>query len=122
MKIRRTMLMAVVGILSLAVMTSTVSARKPSLDQWKPDFDSSGAKYKCIVSNVSHPAIKGVYAGFAIRDELWKRTGGKIFFDYKPFSILGGEVEVLNQLQMGAIQGMVSVRWHPPIWDPVLVW
>ncbi len=80
--------------------------KAPSLDAWKPAFDPSGAKYKCIVSNVSHPVIKGVFAGFAIRDELWKRTNGMIFLDYKPFSMLGGEVEVLNQLQMGAIQGM----------------
>ncbi|MDY6823228.1 MAG: hypothetical protein SWH68_05430 [Thermodesulfobacteriota bacterium] len=60
---------------------------KPSkLDQWKPDFDSSGAEYKCIIPNVSHPAIKGVYAGFAIRDALWEATGGRIYIDYKPFS------------------------------------
>ena len=78
----------------------------PSLDKWKPNFDPSGAKYKLIVSNVSHPVIKGVYAGFAIRDALWERTNGQIYLDYKPFSMLGGEVEVLNQLQMGAIQGM----------------
>jgi TRAP-type C4-dicarboxylate transport system substrate-binding protein len=80
--------------------------KAPSLDKWKASFDPSGAKYKCIVSNVSHPVIKGVFAGFAIRDELWKRTNGQIYLDYKPFSMLGGEVEVLNQLQMGAIQGM----------------
>jgi TRAP-type C4-dicarboxylate transport system substrate-binding protein len=78
----------------------------PSLEKWKPNFDPSGAKYKFIVSNVSHPVIKGVYAGFAIRDALWERTNGQIYLDYKPFSMLGGEVEVLNQLQMGAIQGM----------------
>ncbi len=78
----------------------------PSLNQWKPAFDPSGAKYKCVVSNVSHPVLKGVFAGFAIRDELWKRTNGQIYLDYKPFSMLGGEVEVLGQLQMGAIQGM----------------
>lgn len=83
-----------------------VFAASPNLESWKPSFDPSGAKYKCIVSNVSHPAIKGVFAGFALRDELWKRTNGQIFVDYKPFSMLGGEVEVLNQLQMGAIQGM----------------
>ncbi|PIU50073.1 MAG: C4-dicarboxylate ABC transporter substrate-binding protein [Desulfobacterales bacterium CG07_land_8_20_14_0_80_52_14] len=80
--------------------------QKSPLDAWKPAFDPSGAKYKMIVSNVSSPAIKGVYAGFAIRDELWKRTKGQIYFEYKPFSMLGGEREVLNQLQMGAIQGM----------------
>jgi TRAP-type C4-dicarboxylate transport system substrate-binding protein len=85
---------------------SAAWAAAPSLEAWKPAFDPSGAKYKCIISNVSHPVLKGVYAGFAIRDELWKRTNGQIFIDYKPFSMLGGEVEVLNQLQMGAIQGM----------------
>ncbi len=77
-----------------------------ALDKWKPDFDSSKAKYHIIVSNVAHPVIKGSYAGFLIRDELWKRTNGQIYFDYKPLSVLGGEVEVLNMLQMGAIQGM----------------
>ena len=76
------------------------------LDAWKPNFDPSGAKYKCIVSNISHPVIKGVFTGYAIRDELWKRTNGQIYIDYKPLAQLGGEVEVLNQLQMGAIQGM----------------
>ena len=78
----------------------------PSLEPWKPDFDPSGAPYKCIVSNLSHPDLKGVYAGFAIRDELWKRTNGQIYFEYKPFGLLGDEEGVLNQLQMGAIQGM----------------
>lgn len=80
--------------------------KKPSLDKWKPDFDPSTAKYKCLVSNVSTPALVGTYAGFEIRDELWKRTKGQIFLDFKPYSILGGEVEVLNMLQMGAVQGM----------------
>lgn len=80
--------------------------KKPDpLEKWKPTFDPSGAKYKCIISNVSHPILDGA-AGFVMRDELWKRTNGQIYIDYKPFSMLGGEVEVLNQLQMGAIQGM----------------
>ncbi|MCB2188235.1 MAG: TRAP transporter substrate-binding protein [Deltaproteobacteria bacterium] len=97
-------LMAVVALVAMVVPVAL--AAKPSLDTWKPAFDYSGAKYKIKVSNVSHPAIKGVYAGFAIRDALWKATNGQIYFEYIPFSMLGGEVEVLNQLQMGAIQGM----------------
>ena len=48
--------------------------KEDPLARWKPDFDPSGAKYKVIVSNVSHPVLKGTFAGFAIRDELWKRT------------------------------------------------
>ena len=104
---RKLFLILVIGVLGIMLFVSPVMAKKkPSLDAWKPDFDPSGAEYRCIVSNVSHPVLKGVYTGFAFRDELWKRTDGKIFIDYKPLSVLGGEVEVLNQLQMGAIQGM----------------
>ena len=94
-------------LLSLFLIVSfAAAAGPPPTDQWKPAFDPSTAKYKATFSNVSHPAIRGVYFGFALRDELWKRTNGQIFIDYKPFSMLGGEVEVLNQLQMGALQGM----------------
>lgn len=106
MNFRRIGVVALTVMMILGLWICPGLAKKPSLDAWKPKFDPSGAKYKCIVSNVSHPVIKGVYAGFAIRDELWKRSNGQIYLDYKPFSMLGGEVEVLNQLQMGAIQGM----------------
>jgi TRAP-type C4-dicarboxylate transport system substrate-binding protein len=106
MKFKKLAIMAIVCLISLGLVVSPVMAKKPSLDAWKPAFDPSTAKYKLIVSNVSHPGIKGVFTGFAIRDELWKRTNGQMYLDYKPFSMLGGEVEVLNQLQMGAIQGM----------------
>jgi TRAP-type C4-dicarboxylate transport system substrate-binding protein len=102
-------------ILSLAVCLTVVfmvsglalaqEQKADPLAKWKPTFDPSGAKYKCVISNVSHPILDGA-AGFQMRDELWKRTNGQIYIDYKPFSMLGGEVEVLNQLQMGAIQGM----------------
>jgi TRAP-type C4-dicarboxylate transport system substrate-binding protein len=98
--------LATVLLVTIGMLAGPVLAAGPSLDAWKPAFDPSGAKYKFIVSNVSHPVLKGVYTGFAIRDELWKRTNGQMYLDYKPFSMLGGEVEVLNQLQMGAIQGM----------------
>jgi TRAP-type C4-dicarboxylate transport system substrate-binding protein len=106
MKLRRLTILATICLIGIGLLASPVLAAGPSLDAWKPNFDPSGAKYKFIVSNVSHPVLKGVYAGFAIRDELWKRTNGQMYLDYKPFSMLGGEVEVLNQLQMGAIQGM----------------
>lgn len=104
MGIKRAM---VVGVLAL-VMTGLAGAALGAnpMDAWKPKFDPSGAKYKIIFSNVSHPAIIGVRAGFWVRDELWKRTKGQMYFDYRPFSMLGGEVEVLNLVQTGAIQGM----------------
>ena len=105
MTVKKIISVTIMLFVSFGVLIDVAMAQ-PSLDAWKPDFDPSGAKYKFMVSNVSHPVIKGVYAGFAIRDEFWKRTNGQMYLDYKPFSMLGGEVEVLNQLQMGAIQGM----------------
>ena len=106
MRLKKILTITLICLIGLGLAITPALAKKPSLDAWKPKFDPSGAKYKLIVSNVSTPGLKGVYAGFAIRDELWKRTNGQMYLDYKPFSILGGEVEVLNQLQMGAIQGM----------------
>jgi TRAP-type C4-dicarboxylate transport system substrate-binding protein len=107
MRVKKLTLLTVLVVACIGFVAAPAAvAKAPSLDAWKPSFDPSGAKYTCVVSNVSHPVLKGVYAGFAIRDELWKRTDGQIYIDYKPFSMLGGEVEVLNQLQMGAIQGM----------------
>jgi len=94
------------SVIVLAACATSAWGGPQNLDSWKPDFDPSGAEYRCIVSNVSHPVIKGVYAGFAMRDALWEATDGKIYIDFKPFSMLGGEVEVLNMLKMGAIQGM----------------
>ena len=107
MKLKKMLTVALICLVGIGlIVTPALAKKKPSLDAWKPKFDPSGAKYKFIVSNVSHPVLKGVYTGFAIRDELWKRSEGQMYLDYKPFSMLGGEVEVLNQLQMGAIQGM----------------
>jgi len=106
MKMKRLSLCVSLVLVVFSLVVGPALAAGPSLDAWKPAFDPSGAKYKLIVSNVSHPVLKGVYTGFAIRDELWKRSKGQMYLDYKPFSMLGGEVEVLNQLQMGGIQGM----------------
>ncbi|MEA1968584.1 MAG: TRAP transporter substrate-binding protein [Thermodesulfobacteriota bacterium] len=107
MKLKQLAVILIMGIACTVLFAGPGFAKKkPSLNTWKASFDPSGAKYKCVVSNVSHPVMKGTYAGFAMRDELWKRTNGQIYIDFKPFSMLGGEVEVLNQLQMGAIQGM----------------
>ncbi len=102
--VRKMFILATICLVSFSLLITPALAGK--LDKWKPSFDPKGAKYKCIVSNVSHPAIKGVFAGIAIREELWKRTNGQIYFDFKFLSQLGGELEVLNHLQMGVIQGM----------------
>lgn len=107
MKLRSFFVVLLVLVVGSFMFATPVLAKKaPSLDKWKPAFDPKGAKYKCIISNVSTPALVGTFAGFEIRDELWKRTNGQIYVDFKPYSILGGEVEVLNMVQMGAVQGM----------------
>lgn len=108
MRLKTWSLIGLVAILVLALACGPALAakKKNPMEAWKPKFDPKGAKYKVIVSNVSTPGLMGVRAGIWIRDALWEATKGQMYFDYRPFSQLGGEVEVLNLLQTGAIQGM----------------
>jgi TRAP-type C4-dicarboxylate transport system substrate-binding protein len=106
MKLKNCLILMFVVLVGALMLSTPAVAKKKTLDKWKPDFDPKGAKYKCIVSNVSTPGLMGTLAGFEIRDEVWKRTNGKVYVDFKPYSMLGGELEVLNMVQMGAVQGM----------------
>ncbi len=99
----------VVACCLFTLVMFTIPALAGPLDAWKPKFDPSGAKYKCIVSNISHPVIKGVYTGYAIRDELWKRTNGQIYLDYKPLAQLGGG-QFPRALTQGAVRAKVKVQ------------
>jgi TRAP-type C4-dicarboxylate transport system substrate-binding protein len=83
-------------------------AKKNPLEAWQPKFDPSGAEYTYILSNVSHPVIEGVGAGYRIRDKVWEKSGGRLYVDFRPLSQLGGEKDVLAKLKLGAIQGMMS--------------
>ncbi len=108
MRVKTLALIGLVVLIAVALVAGPALAakKKNPMEAWKPKFDPKGAKYKVVVSNVSTPGLIGVRAGFWIRDALWEATKGQMYFDYRPFSQLGGEVEVLNLLQTGAIQGM----------------
>lgn len=82
--------------------------KKDPLAAWKPKFDPSGAKYTYILSNISHPVIEGVAAGYRIRDKVWEQTNGQIYVDFRPLAQLGGEKDVIAKLKLGAVQGMLS--------------
>lgn len=100
-----------VALLTLALtlsVTATAMANKDPLAAWKPKFDPSGAEYTYILSNVSHPVIEGVAAGYRIRDAVWEATNGRIYVDFRPLSQLGGEKDVISKLKLGAVQGMLS--------------
>ncbi len=94
-------------LLAVMIMVPSAWAKKNPLAKWKPKFDMSKAKYVMKVSNISHPVIEGVGVGYRIRDALWKRTNGQIAYKYYPLHQLGGEVEVLNMLATGTVQGML---------------
>ncbi len=89
------------------LFTSLAFARKKNpLAAWKAKFNARKAKYYFKVSNVSHPVIQGIRAGYRIRDLLWEKSNGQLGMKYYPLSQLGGEVEVFNMLQTGTVQGM----------------
>ncbi len=94
-------------VLCLAVPAFAAEKKDP-LAAWKPKFDPSGAKYTYILSNISHPVIEGVAAGYRIRDKVWEKTGGQIYVDFRPLAQLGGEKDVISKLKLGAVQGMLS--------------
>lgn len=79
-----------------------------TLARWQPAFDPSGAAYTYLLSCIGHPDIEGVAVGFNIRDQVWKRSNGRLYVDFRPLAQLGGEKDVLRKLQMGAVQGMLS--------------
>jgi TRAP-type C4-dicarboxylate transport system substrate-binding protein len=95
-------------LLFLLLPVAAQAQQADPLAGWTPKFDPSTAKYTYILSNVSHPAIEGVAAGYHIRDRVWEETNGQIYVDYRPLSQLGGEKDVINKLKMGAVQGMLS--------------
>ncbi len=104
---KKMVLLLLVLVLALPV-TGMAEKKKDPLAAWQPGFDPSGAKYTYILSNVSHPVIEGVAAGYRIRDKVWEKTNGQIYVDFRPLSQLGGEKDVINKLKFGAVQGMMS--------------
>ncbi len=86
----------------------SAAEKEDPLAAWKPKFDPSGAEFTYILSNISHPVIEGVGAGYRIRDKVWEKSNGRIFVDYRPLAQLGGEKDVISKLKLGAVQGMLS--------------
>lgn len=87
--------------------TALAAGKKDPLAAWKPAFDPSGAQYTYLLSNVSHPAIEGIAVGYHIRDEVWKRSHGRLYVDFRPLAQLGGEKDVIRKLKLGVVQGML---------------
>lgn len=102
-------LVAALLLVALCLPASLFAAEKKNpLEAWQPKFDPSGAEHTYILSNVSHPVIEGVGVGYAIRDKVWEKSGGRLYVDFRPLSQLGGEKDVIAKLKLGAIQGMMS--------------
>ena len=100
--------MVLVAFITLFSLSIPALADDNPLAAWNPKFDPSGAKYKYILSNVTHPSVEGTAVGYRIRDKVWEATNGQIYVDFRPLSQLGGEKDVINKLKLGAIQGMMS--------------
>ena len=92
----------------LPAIVLAADIKKNPLEAWQPKFDPSGAEYTYLLSNVSHPVIEGVGAGYRIRDRVWEKSGGRLYVDFRPLLQLGGEKDVISKLKLGAIQGMMS--------------
>ena len=109
MNIPKVLFVAFLFTLSIVTGSSSYGAKdNDPTANWKPKFDPSGAEYTYLLSCVGHPAIEGVGVGYRIRDKVWEKSGGRLYVDFRPLSLLGGEKDVIRKLQMGAIHGMMS--------------
>ena len=96
-------------LLAFCLPTTTMAEdTKNPLEAWQPKFDPSGAEYTYILSAISHPAMDGIGVGYRMRDKVWEKSGGRLYIDFRPLAILGGEKDVISKLKMGAVQGMLS--------------
>lgn len=109
MPVFKFLFLALVFMLSTLADTSSFAAKaNDPTAKWKPSFDPSGAEYTYLLSCVGHPAIEGVGVGYRIRDKVWEKSDGRLYVDFRPLSLLGGEKDVIRKLKMGAIHGMMS--------------
>ncbi|MGM0416057.1 MAG: TRAP transporter substrate-binding protein [Thermodesulfobacteriota bacterium] len=98
----------IISLITFFTFTGYVHAGDlTTLEDWKPDFDPSGAEHTYILSNVDHPAIAGIGVGYKIRDRVWELSNGRLYVDFRPLAQLGGEKDVVRKLKMGAVQGML---------------
>jgi len=97
-------------MVALALCGPALAEEKKSdpLEAWKPKFDPSKAEFTYLLSNISHPGIEGIAAGYRIRDKVWERSQGRLYVDFRPLAQLGGEKDVISKLKLGAVQGMMS--------------
>ena len=94
--------------LALCVPALAEEKKADPLEAWKPKFDPSKAEFTYLLSNISHPGIQGIAAGYRIRDKVWERSQGRLYVDFRPLAQLGGEKDVISKLKLGAVQGMMS--------------
>ena len=101
-------LLLVLVVLALCVPALAEEKKPDPLEAWKPKFDPSKAEFTYLLSNISHPGIQGIAAGYRIRDKVWERSQGRLYVDFRPLAQLGGEKDVISKLKLGAVQGMMS--------------
>ena len=108
---KKTNVLLIMLLFSLSVFALPQAFGAKSNDptaNWKPQFDPSGAEFTYLLSCVGHPAIEGVGVGYRIRDKVWEKSNGRLYVDFRPLSLLGGEKDVIRKLKLGAIHGMMS--------------
>ena len=108
MKAKKALLFDLAGLVLLTWLAGRFWPNKRTITDGRLEtgFRSFRRQVQVIVSNDLPGPQRGLMPGSPSGTSSGSAPTARCIFDYKPFSMLGGEVEVLNQLQMGAIQGM----------------
>lgn len=93
---------AVIGIITLFMITGTSFAYKHELEK---GLDFPNAEYTMKIGMATPPSLAGFRGIYDFEEEVEARSGGRI--DVKIFhsGSMGGNAEVLNKCQTGVLQG-----------------
>ena len=114
--------LALVLIISVGLWYSAALAAGPNLDAWKPGFDPSGAKYKCIISNVSIRLLKGSTPDLLCGMRSGNERMDRFMLTLNRFQCLAGKSRCSINSRWAPSREWGSVPWHPPIWGPGSGW
>lgn len=85
-------------------------------DSEKKETSNEKKVYTCKIAFSTPPDLSGAHAALIFADQLEKKSEGKIKPELYPQGQLGSDPELMNKLEMGAIQvmntgGMMLSNW-----------
>ena len=139
MRTKRTFVAAVLVVLALLTLVAGCAKKapepiaSPSPEATKPATMASPSPtatpkktytYTCMLGRSTKLDFSGAHVDVFFKEEVEKRTNGRVKVEIFPAGQIGNDVELMNKVEMNAVQGMgtgamMVSRWTP--WGDVFM-